>query len=153
VRTAGCAGLDRSLLRVYGLRGTGGDVITKLKIERFKSIRALALDCRRINLFIGEPNVGKSNILDALGLLSWCGSQGRSLKQFVWQGSTSDWWWYRNIVGPSNFSIQGYKRHRIYPDFVVQRQKAQREMPFATVVVVESKGKHLRETLDSRYKR
>jgi hypothetical protein len=26
-------------------------------------------------------------------------------------------------------------------------------MPYATVVVVESKGKHLRETLDSRYKR
>lgn len=62
-------------------------------------------------------------------------------------------WWYRNIVGSSNFSIQGYKRNRIYPDFVVQRQKRQEEMPFATVLVVESKGKHLRETLDSRYKR
>jgi AAA15 family ATPase/GTPase len=27
-------------------------------------------DCRRINLFIGYPNVGKSNILEALGLFS-----------------------------------------------------------------------------------
>ncbi|WP_286726335.1 hypothetical protein, partial [Pelotomaculum sp. PtaB.Bin117] len=25
------------------------------------------------NLFIGEPNTGKSNILEALALLSWCG--------------------------------------------------------------------------------
>jgi type III restriction enzyme len=62
-------------------------------------------------------------------------------------------WWYRNIVGPGNFWVQGHKRNRIYPDFVVQRQKRQEEFPFATVFVVESKGKHLRETLDTRYKR
>ena len=30
-------------------------------------------------------------------------------------------WWYRNLVGPENFSIQGYLRSPIYPDFVVQR--------------------------------
>lgn len=24
-------------------------------------------------------------------------------------------WWYRNLVGPEHFSIQGYKRNRIYP--------------------------------------
>jgi AAA15 family ATPase/GTPase len=30
----------------------------------------LKLDCKRINLFIGEPNTGKSNILESLGLLS-----------------------------------------------------------------------------------
>jgi len=28
------------------------------------------MDCRRVNLFIGEPNTGKSNILEAIGLLS-----------------------------------------------------------------------------------
>ena len=49
-------------------------MIERLKIERFKSIRSLAMECRRINLFIGEPNVGKSNILEALGVLSWCGT-------------------------------------------------------------------------------
>jgi len=58
-------------------------MIKKLKIERFKSIRALSLECRRINLFIGEPNVGKSNILEALGLLSWCASLNRRLNEFV----------------------------------------------------------------------
>ena len=58
-------------------------MIDKLRIEHFKSIRAMEIDCRRINLFIGEPNVGKSNILEALGLLSWCGSQGKTLKEFV----------------------------------------------------------------------
>lgn len=58
-------------------------MIKALNIERFKSVKSLRLDCRRINLFIGEPNVGKSNILEALGLLSWCASQGKTLKEFV----------------------------------------------------------------------
>lgn len=47
-------------------------MITKLGIKNFKSIKDLELDCKRVNVFIGEPNTGKSNILEALGLLSWC---------------------------------------------------------------------------------
>jgi YD repeat-containing protein len=45
-------------------------MIKNLEIKNFKSIKHLTLDCKRINLFIGEPNTGKSNILEALGLLS-----------------------------------------------------------------------------------
>jgi hypothetical protein len=48
-------------------------MITKLSIANFKSIRQLDVECKKINLFIGEPNTGKSNILEALALLSWCG--------------------------------------------------------------------------------
>ena len=51
-------------------------MITKLSIANFKSIRQLDVECRKINLFIGEPNTGKSNILEALALLSWCGQAG-----------------------------------------------------------------------------
>src|SRR6185312_10450896 len=29
-------------------------------------------------------------------------------------------WWYRNLVGSQNFAIQGYRRYRIHPDFVIQ---------------------------------
>ena len=46
-------------------------MIGQLEIKNFKSIRALKLDCKRINVFIGEPNTGKSNILESLGLLSF----------------------------------------------------------------------------------
>ena len=60
-------------------------------------------------------------------------------------------WWYRNLVGPENFSIQGYKRNKIYPDFVVQQGHSKR--PVASVVVVESKGKHLKGSEDTNYKR
>ncbi len=42
--------------------------ITQLEIQNFKSIKDLKIDCKRINVFIGEPNVGKSNILEALSL-------------------------------------------------------------------------------------
>lgn len=45
-------------------------MIHKLSIRNFKSIRELDLDCRRVNVFIGEPNAGKTNVLEALGL--WC---------------------------------------------------------------------------------
>ena len=46
-------------------------MIDTLEINRFKSIKSLTLDCRKFNLFIGEPNTGKSNILEALGLWSF----------------------------------------------------------------------------------
>ncbi|MEP6726131.1 MAG: AAA family ATPase [Bacteroidota bacterium] len=45
--------------------------IKNIEIKNFKSIRHAEIkDCRRINVFIGYPNVGKSNILEALGLFN-----------------------------------------------------------------------------------
>ncbi len=44
-------------------------LIQNLQIKKFKSIRDLSLDCDRINIFIGRPNAGKSNILEAISLL------------------------------------------------------------------------------------
>ncbi len=60
-------------------------------------------------------------------------------------------WWYRNLVGPNNFSIQGYRRNRVYPDFVVQEGRNYK--PTSTVLVLESKGKHLKGSEDTNYKR
>ena len=42
-----------------------------IHITNFKSLKDVTLsDCKRINLLIGKPNVGKSNILEAIGLFS-----------------------------------------------------------------------------------
>jgi type III restriction enzyme len=60
-------------------------------------------------------------------------------------------WWYRNLVGSECFAIQGFKRNKIYPDFVVQQGRSRK--PMASVVVVESKGKHLKGNEDTSYKR
>ncbi|RLI82013.1 hypothetical protein DRP04_04880 [Archaeoglobales archaeon] len=40
--------------------------VREVEIENFKSIKHLKLECRRINVFIGEPNTGKSNIIEAI---------------------------------------------------------------------------------------
>ena len=45
-------------------------MLTKVNIQNFKSVRELGFDAKRVNLFIGEPNTGKTNILEALALLS-----------------------------------------------------------------------------------
>jgi AAA15 family ATPase/GTPase len=56
--------------------------IENIEIKNFKSIRhAKIQDCRRINFFVGYPNVGKSNILEALSLFAVF--QGVPLKNLV----------------------------------------------------------------------
>lgn len=68
-------------------------MIETLEVKNFKSIKHLKLDCRRINIFIGEPNTGKSNILETLGIFSYgCFAvrSGTSLEDFVRFETTSN---------------------------------------------------------------
>jgi AAA15 family ATPase/GTPase len=60
--------------------------VSRLEILQFKSIRAVEIRPKKINIFIGEPNSGKSNILEALSLFSHgClhHSNIRSIRDFV----------------------------------------------------------------------
>lgn len=43
-------------------------MIQHLEIRNFKSIEQVELDCHKVNVIIGEPNSGKSNILEAMSL-------------------------------------------------------------------------------------
>lgn len=45
-------------------------MIQDLSIENFKSVKEVNLKCSRVNVLIGKPNTGKSNILEALGLFT-----------------------------------------------------------------------------------
>lgn len=45
------------------------NAINTLRIQNFKSIKDVTMQPRRVNLIIGPPNVGKSNILEAMSLL------------------------------------------------------------------------------------
>jgi predicted ATPase len=48
--------------------------IKTIEIKNFKSIRHQKIEgCRRINVFVGHPNVGKSNVLEALSNFSITG--------------------------------------------------------------------------------
>ncbi len=61
--------------------------IKRVAITNFKSVKSVTLsDCRRINVLIGRPNVGKSNILEALALFDvpyLVNSSNKSLKNLV----------------------------------------------------------------------
>lgn len=60
-------------------------MIRHLEILNFKSVKKLKLDCKKVNVFIGEPNSGKSNIIEAMSLQSQAAVEGglnRSMFRF-----------------------------------------------------------------------
>jgi predicted ATPase len=71
-------------------------MITRLEIDGFKSLRDFAVDLEPLTVFIGPNSAGKSNVLDALALLSRLASQpveeafkqgrGRAIDQFTRRG-------------------------------------------------------------------
>jgi len=46
-------------------------MITALHIRNYKSVQAADLKCNRINILIGKPNTGKSNILETIALMNF----------------------------------------------------------------------------------
>lgn len=68
--------------------------IRSVSIRNFKSVKSVTLsDCRRINVLIGRPNVGKSNILEALSLFDvpcMVNSSNKSLKNLLRIENTAD---------------------------------------------------------------
>ncbi len=55
-----------------------------IEIKNFKSLKNVMLSgCKRINLLIGKPNVGKSNLLEAIGLLGLSHIQYDSAKKLT----------------------------------------------------------------------
>lgn len=66
---------------------TRGDIlITHIEVERFKSIRSINLELGRVNIFIGGNGSGKSNFLEAIGILSAALGRGLSDSEFRRKG-------------------------------------------------------------------
>ena len=58
-------------------------------------------------------------------------------------------WWHRNVAR-SHYAVQGWRREKIYPDFIF----AVRHDEYASkLVVLEMKGKHLAGNDDTEYKK
>lgn len=68
--------------------------LTSVSIRNFKSVKSVTLsDCLRINVLIGRPNVGKSNILEALALFDvpyMVNSSNKSLRNLLRIENTAD---------------------------------------------------------------
>ena len=45
-------------------------MIQKLKVESFKSLEKVEVELGQVNVFVGADGSGKSNLLEALGVLS-----------------------------------------------------------------------------------
>lgn len=58
-------------------------------------------------------------------------------------------WWHRNVAR-SHYALQGWRREKIYPDFIFS---VQHEANASRVVVLEMKGKHLAGNDDTQYKK
>ena len=58
-------------------------------------------------------------------------------------------WWHRNVAR-SQYSIQGWRREKIYPDFIFG---VRMQGDLTKIVVLETKGEHLEGNDDTEYKR
>lgn len=61
-------------------------------------------------------------------------------------------WWYRNLShNKKMYSIQGWRKNKIYPDFVATQISEEDETEYNKVYVIETKGIHLKNE-DTAYK-
>jgi type III restriction enzyme len=61
-------------------------------------------------------------------------------------------WWYRNLVGPGAYKIQGWRREAIYADFVTAHRDPDVDGDYSKIYVLETKGLHLKGNADTEYK-
>ena len=61
-------------------------------------------------------------------------------------------WWYRNLARQDYF-IQGWKKNRIYPDFMFSDVSPNKTNDYDSIYVVETKGLHLKGSEDTIYKK
>jgi AAA15 family ATPase/GTPase len=74
-------------------------MIKNVEIKNFKSIKHVKLNCGRINVFIGQPNTGKSNLLEAIvGLPSYGYYHTiRNLEDFIRMKEQNDLFYDQNL--------------------------------------------------------
>lgn len=85
--------------------------LKNVSVRNFKSVRSLTIaDCRRINVLIGRPNVGKSNILEALAMFDVpyiVSSSNRSLRQLIRIDSVADLFHNGMSSSPTEVDAEG----------------------------------------------
>ncbi|MCD6221277.1 AAA family ATPase [bacterium] len=77
--------------------GQNVNIIKSIEIRNFKSIKEANIKCKRINIFIGEPNTGKSNILESLGFLSALAGYCKTIRDFVRCAHSMDFFYNKRI--------------------------------------------------------
>lgn len=102
-------------------------MIESLQIKNFKSIRELSMPCRKLNILIGEPNSGKSNIIEALALRSQNAFTDQLNKDIFRYKTVGDLFYDFNIGNPIEVITEGVKtslKYSIRPDNAPENQFA-----------------------------
>lgn len=60
-------------------------------------------------------------------------------------------WWYRNL-SRQDYYVQGWKKNRVYPDFIFADREYKKQDDYGKVYVIETKGLHLKNE-DTDYKK
>src|SRR5438552_13048838 len=93
-------------------------MLTPVRLKNFKSIRALEFDARRVNLFVCEPNTGKSNIVEALAFFSF--GIADKLQEILRFKSTADLFFDQKINVPLEVEIGEWKMSLQFRDIIFQ---------------------------------
>jgi type III restriction enzyme len=74
-------------------------------------------------------------------------------KSVAWYLETQDklFFWFRNAA-KRDYGLQGWKKYRVYPDFIFTVSKTKSDSDCEAVFVVETKGLHLKNE-DTDYKK
>lgn len=62
------------------------------------------------------------------------------------------YFWYRNVARQDYF-VQGWRKQKVYPDFLFTERATNKTTGFDKVFVVETKGVHLKNNEDTEYKK
>ncbi len=93
-------------------------IINDIEIKNFKSIRHQKIEgCKRINVFIGAPNVGKSNILEALSgfaLLNKNAFNKKNLTSLIRFSRFTDFFFNAEIKQPVSIGINNFEQQLNY---------------------------------------
>lgn len=122
--------------------------INEINIKDFKSLKSLKLtDCRRINVLIGKPNVGKSNILEALSLFDvpyLINTSDRSLSSLVRAENITDIFYngaYSNVIeikaGENILSLQRNVNNGLTVDIESTNEKS--KYTFSSSLILSTK--------------
>ena len=55
-------------------------------------------------------------------------------------------WWHRNVAKPGQYYVQGWRKNKVYPDFIFAINDKK-------IIVIETKGDQLDGNLDTKYKK
>jgi DNA modification methylase len=58
-------------------------------------------------------------------------------------------WWHRNVAKAGNYWVQGWKKRRVYPDFLFAHERSGKT---DRILVWETKGDQFEGNLDTKYK-